>query len=80
MKPKLQREKNPMAKLTQRIAEKVKVRNIPALIRQNTMGIIFLLGALFIWLMFVRYNNSRLANLICHDTRRFGFSDAKYNF
>ena len=52
-----------MAKLTQRIAEKVKVRNIPALIRQNTMGIIFLLGALFIWLVFVRTTTADMRTL-----------------
>ena len=52
-----------MAKLTQRIAEKVKVRNIPALIRQNTMGIIFLLGALFIWLVFVRTTTADMQTL-----------------
>ena len=52
-----------MAKLTQRIAEKVKVRNIPALIRQNTLGIIFLLGALFIWLVFVRTTTADMRTL-----------------
>ena len=52
-----------MAKLTQRIAEKVKVRDIPALIRQNTVGIIFLLGALFIWLVFVRTTTADMRTL-----------------
>ena len=52
-----------MAKLTQRIAEKVKVRNIPAMIRQNTLGIIFLLGALFIWLVFVRTTTADMQTL-----------------
>ena len=52
-----------MAKLTQQIAEKVKVRNIPALIRQNIMGIIFLLCALFIWLVFVRTTTADMRTL-----------------
>ena len=52
-----------MAKLTERIAEKVKVRNIPALIRQNTMGIIFILGALFVWLVFVRTTTADMQTL-----------------
>jgi len=52
-----------MAKQTQRIAEKMKVRNIPALIRQNILGIIFLLGALFIWLVFVRTTTADMQTL-----------------
>lgn len=52
-----------MAKLTHLISEKVKVRNIPALIRQKTMGVIFLLSALFIWLVFVRTTTSDMRTL-----------------
>jgi simple sugar transport system permease protein len=52
-----------MANLTRLLAEKVKVRNIPALIRQKTMGIIFLLSALFIWLVFARTTTSDMQTL-----------------
>jgi ABC-type uncharacterized transport system permease subunit len=43
-----------MAKLTRLIKEKVSGRNISAMIRQKIMGIIFLLIAAAIWLVFVR--------------------------
>ena len=52
-----------MAKLTRVFADKLSLRNIPELIRQKIMGIIFLIIAAFIWLVFARTTTADMQTL-----------------